>query len=394
MKGRSRKLTTAFLLLGLVSLFSDITYEGARSVLGAYFDILGATAVIVGFVTIGDLIGYLMRGVGGFLAGIYKSSKAYWTLVFTGYAVNLFAVPVLAFVGSWEAALALVVLERIGKGLRTPARDVILAEVTEGMGRGKGFGLHEVMDQVGAIVGPLAVAWSLYTSGNDFRGTFIMLAIPALIAIIFLITASSIYPKLKVAEPARPSKGSLGRIFWLYVISMALLSLGYIHWSLVAYHLKFKAIVPDAFIPILYTIAMASDAAVAFPAGYLYDKVGPKTLLIAPLISFSLLPLLLYGEAMQLIASAVMWGIVMGIYETNMRVVVADTVPPHTMAHAYGIYGIIYGFSWTVGNVVMGALYTISSIALLAFSLGAEISAFLLLAMLLRYRLPMQQFQK
>ncbi|HDD66562.1 MAG TPA: MFS transporter, partial [Nitrososphaeria archaeon] len=141
MKFASRRLLQTFLALSLLSLFADIIYEGARSIGGAYLNLLAAPAIAAGILGFGELLSYLMRLVGGIAAQKASSGKVYWILIGFGYGVNL-VIPLLALAGSWEIALILFFLERIGKGIRAPPRDVILSEVTEGIGRGKGFGLH------------------------------------------------------------------------------------------------------------------------------------------------------------------------------------------------------------------------------------------------------------
>ena len=382
-----KKILIAFIALGLVSLFADMTYEGARSVIGAYFEMLGASALIAGAVGVGEFLGYAMRGVSGVIAGIFKSSKVYWGLVYLGYIINLFAVPLLAFTGNWESALLLVILERVGKGLRTPVRDVILAEVTESIGRGKGFGIHEVMDQIGAIAGPALV---MYAIGKEsIRYAFLILTIPAMASISMLILASTTYPKLKSLERRREGKkikrrGILSKAFLFYIIAMAMLSLGFIHWSLFIYHVSYAGLMPVALIPTLYIISMATDAIVAFPVGYIYDKIGPKSILITPLLALITVPLLLHNKVDALITASIIWGIVMGIYETSMRVVVADLSTPETRSYAYGIYGLVYGFSWGIGNTIMGALYVYSKSYLIAYVVIMEMLALVMIIKTLR----------
>ena len=385
-----RRELIAFIALGLVSLFADMTYEGARSVLGAYLDVLGAGAVVAGSVAVGDFLGYVARGAGGMLAHRLRSGKAYWALVFLGYGINLFAVPALAFAGNWGVALALILIERIGKGLRTPARDTILAEVTEGMGKGKGFGLHEVMDQTGAVAGPAFVGYALFISGGTYSEAFKMLFIPALAALLMLSIAFINYPSLRGISGAKGSeerRASLGRSFWLYTVAMSLLALGFMHWSLIAFHLKACGVMKDYEIAYMYVVAMLADAAVAFPAGYLYDKFGPRTLIIAPFLAFAAPATLLWpgfsGVSAVLIA-AVVWGVLMGLYETNMRVTVADVVRPELRAYAYGMYGMIFGVSWAAGNALMGALYPVSTYALLAFIALVEAASLATLTLFLR----------
>ncbi len=383
-----RRLLIVFIILGLVSLFADMTYEGARSILGAYLEVLEAGIIVAGFVSIGDLVSYGMRGVGGLLAGRFRSSRVYWALVFAGYAINLFAVPLLAYAGKWELAVALILIERAGKGLRAPARDVILSEVTEGIGRGKGFGLHEVMDQAGAVIGPSFVAWNLMVTGGDYRATFILLLIPAFISLLLLSTAAILYPRVKAALTPKPKGGVLPRSFWIYSSAMALLSMGFIHWYLVSYYIKGLNVFPDHYIATLYIIAMASDAIVALPAGIIYDRIKFRSLVIAPFLAPAIIVLLFTSYNMNLIPMAIVWGILMGLYETIMRASVADLVPAEARAYAYGVYGVIYGFSWTIGNIVIALLlrYNLYNILYIYVVLVEAIALALIIQLISLYR--------
>lgn len=355
----SRKALIAFFALGFVSLFADITYEGARSVIGSYLEVLEASSLIVGLVSVGDLVGYLTRGLGGYIAGYSKSSGVYWGLVFAGYSINLFAVPALAFVGRWDLAFMLMILERVGKGLRAPARDTILAEVTEGIGKGKGFALHEVMDQIGAVAGPIFVGWSLYTYEGDYSIAFKMLFIPAILALVMLTVAFLNHRRVRAVEETRKKeKMPLGKAFWAYTLSMGLLAAGFIHWALVAYHVKLTGIISDHDIAYIYTVAMLVDAFVALPAGFLYDRIGPKTLVVAPPLAAIAVAYFLRADGLaSCLAASALWGALMGIYETNMRVTVADVVPKHARAYAYGMYGMTFGLAWAAGNGLMGFMY-------------------------------------
>ncbi len=378
-KGLSKKVFITFFLLSFVSLFADVTYEGARSVLGAYFNILGATAFIVGFIGIGELVNYIMRGLGGLIAGHFRSSKIYWGLVIAGYFVNLVAVPLLSFAGTWQLALILVLLERAGKGLRAPARDVIVAELTEPIGKGKGFGIHEVLDQIGAVAGPAFVAWSLAVSYGNYRLTLLYLAIPAFIALMFVITASIIYPKIKSVSAPEVSKKHISKKFLLYLASMASLTLGFVHWALISYHLKVSVELGDYAIPLFYTLAMLVDAIIAFPIGYIYDKVGLKALAASPILVFASTSLLLFTNTYIVTLLVSIWGIVMGMYETVMRAAIADLVKAERRAYAYGIFGLTMGSSWMIGNIVLGFLYQFYKYMVPCYVLVMEVLSALLL---------------
>ncbi|MGH6852422.1 MAG: MFS transporter, partial [Methylocella sp.] len=135
-------------LLGVVSLFADMTYEGARSVTGPYLGVLGASAAIVGVVAgFGEFLGYALRLVSGYLS---DRTGGYWLITIIGYGVNLLAVPLLALTGRWELAVLLIVGERAGKAIRTPARDAMLSHAGSQTGLGWSFGLHGALDQTGA----------------------------------------------------------------------------------------------------------------------------------------------------------------------------------------------------------------------------------------------------
>ncbi|HEX9371654.1 MAG TPA: MFS transporter, partial [Roseiflexaceae bacterium] len=221
-------------LLGVVSLFADMTYEGARSITGPYLAVLGASATVVGIVAgFGELIGYGLRLVSGYLS---DRTGRYWAITLVGYAVNMLAVPLLALAGNWEIAALLMIAERTGKAIRTPARDAMLSHATSEMGRGWGFGLHEAMDQIGAVLGPLIVAAVLYVRG-DYQTGFALLLIPALLALGVLVAARLLYPHprdLEVDVPAPATRG-FPRVFWLYLAAVALIAAGYADFPLIAY---------------------------------------------------------------------------------------------------------------------------------------------------------------
>lgn len=375
----------AFIALSLVSLFADMTYEGARSVLGSYLQVLGGSAIAVGLIGVGEFISYFMRFVGGVLAGSFKSSRAYWAIVFLGYGINLLAVPLMALAGRWEIAIVLIFVERAGKGLRAPVRDVILAEITTEMGRGKGFGLHEVLDQIGAVTGPIIVSLSLLNSNMDYGFSYAVLAFPAVASLVFLGIAYLIYPSIKSFEIRKHatengSKSRIGKEFWVYTISISLLSLGFIQWSIVAFHVRTVNIAPDYMIALMYTIAMAADAIVALPVGMLYDRIGVKSMLATPLIAVLIVPFLFKGDISGVVVASVLWGVVMAVSETTMRAAVADLVPFNQRPKAYGVFGFANGAAWMGGSLIIGFLYENNQLLILPYVIIVEAASMILLA--------------
>ncbi|MCR6669701.1 MAG: MFS transporter [archaeon YNP-WB-040] len=377
----SRVSLITFILLSLVSLFADMTYEGARSISGAYLEVLSATAVFASLASIGEFLGYIMRFVSGILAGYFKSSKGYWGLTFMGYILNLMVVPLLAFSGQWQMAILLIFLERMGKGLRTPTRDVILSEVTEEIGRGKAFGLHEALDQAGAVLGPLIVSVVLFRS-NSYALAFLVLALPAMASILFLLGAYMKYPRVKAAEKAIPLSKSgavLNDVFWLYTISMSIVAFGFIHWINVSYIFKAENILPDYLISTMYLVAMLVDGLLAFPVGLVYDKIGLVSLLITPVSAALIVPMIFMKSFVSVLFASIFWGVVMGIYESTARAAIADILPPEGRAYGYGVFGLFYGTAWMSGTIAYGYFYQNLTSYLSLFTISIESIALIIL---------------
>ena len=372
--------------MGVVSLFGDITYEGARSITGPYFAILGASAGIVGFVSgIGEFIGYALRLLSGYFA---DRTKSYWPLTIIGYTLIL-SIPLLGLAGHWWVASVFLILERMGKAIRTPARDAILSHATKTVGRGWGFALHEALDQVGAVIGPLLFT-AVFILEGSYRDGFYILLIPSLLTLVFLFVARKRVPSPeKLEAPVTVTKqevtkkevrGRLPRIFWFYSIFTFLSVSGFAHFQVISYHFKVKSIVTDVQIPILYAIAMGVDALVALVIGRIYDKIGLRSLIIIPLLTFPI-PLFVFSYSYNLaVIGIVLWGAVLGIHDTTMRAAIADLTPLEHRGFAYGIFNTIYGASWLLGGTLMGILYDVSPGYIFLFVVSMEfisITAFL-----------------
>ncbi len=350
---------TIIFLMGLVSLFGDVTYEGARSVAGPFLYTLGASASVVGLLSgAGEFLGYALRLLSGYLSDRLKS---YWLFTFLGYGA-LFGIPLLAFAGRWEVAAFLLILERLGKGIRTPARDVILSQYTYKIGRGWAFGIHEALDQVGAFLGPIIFGLSLFFS-HTYKVGFYAMFIPAILCMGVLVMA---WERSKGMERRLEDKGLISKkeavkgtreIFWLYMLFSFFTVMGLCSFQLMAYHFKTTGIVPESHIPLLYAIAMAVDAGVALIVGKIYDKRGLLTLLLTPALTLPI-PFFAFSHSyfFALLAS-ILWGCTMGIHETIMRAAIADLTPYEKRGMSYGIFHTMYGGAWLVGSGLMGLLY-------------------------------------
>ncbi|HEY7491161.1 MAG TPA: MFS transporter [Candidatus Tectomicrobia bacterium] len=382
----TRHTALAFvILLGVVSLFADMTYEGARSITGPYLAMLGASATVVGIVAgFGELVGYGLRLAAGYLS---DRTGHYWTITLVGYVVNLLAVPLLALAGRWEIAAALMIAERVGKAIRTPARDAMLSHATTEMGRGWGFGLHEALDQTGAVLGPLLAAAVLFAR-DGYRAAFGVLLIPALLALGVLMLARMRYPNPRDFEIGTPPLGtrSFPRVFWLYLGAVGLIAAGYVDFPLIAYHAHKTSLAPEAWIPVLYAVAMGVDALAALVAGWLFDRLGLVVLSGVVLVSSLFAPLVFLGNFGVALVGMGLWGIGMGAQESIMRAAVAAMVPAERRGTAYGVFNTGYGLLWFAGSALMGVLYDMALPALIAFSVVTQLIAVALLFLVSRRR--------
>jgi len=364
----SRKILV-FLLLSLVSLFADMTYEGARSVGGAYLEYLAAPALFAGLLGTGELISYAARALTGGIISRFRSSSLIWGTVILGYVLNLAVIPVLALAGNWQTAFLLLLTERVGKGLRNPSRDVILSEVVEEIGRGRGFGLHEFLDQLGAISGPLIIAYFLSGHGGYSAG-FKFLAVPASISILLVLLSFVLYPKVSSLSTVkgitlRKVRGDLRD----YIILFSFISAALIPWGIVSYNLTSIGN-SGGLVALLYMIAMIADAVAALLLGYLYDKVKLYLYVIVPPISFFSTFLLISGSlgTMMYIIGAMLWGIVMGYFESVFRATISE-LSQGDYAGGFGSYAVAQAVAFGVGSVFYAILYTIHPSAAVIYSL-------------------------
>lgn len=375
------------ILIGIVSLFADMTYEGARSITGPYLAILGANAAIVGFVAgFGELIGYVLRLVSGYFAD--RTGK-YWTITIIGYVLNLLAVPLLALAGHWWVAAVLIILERMGRAIRVPSRDVMLSQAGQRIGLGWAFGLHEALDKTGAMIGPLIVATVLYFKSGDqqssYQHSFAILLIPALLSLSVLLLAHRLYPNPKTFEIQHhiiETKG-ITLPFWLYLAGASLIAAGYADFPLMAYHFQKTGALSTVWIPVSYSIAMGVNTLTAPLFGHFYDRKGFLILIIVTVCSALFAPLVFFGDFSMVIIGVILWSIGVGAHESLMRAIVANMVPLHKRGLAYGIFNTGFGIFWFLGSFLMGILYDTSISALVIFSVVIQLLAVPLLWMVM-----------
>ncbi|PNR97162.1 MFS transporter [Petrotoga sp. 9PWA.NaAc.5.4] len=373
--------------MGIVSLVADITHEGARSLIGPYLSLLGASGAIVGLVSgLGEFIGYGLRLLTGYLS---DKTRKYWLFTFLGYTIDVFAVPALALTGRWQTAAMLIILERIGKATRKPAKDTLMSYAARNVGSGKGFAIAEVLDQIGAVAGPLILSFILLFRSDDdignYQFAFAMLLIPALLTIVLLIFSKINFPepeKFETKQNKIDTKG-LNRSYWLYLVAISLIAAGFVDFPLLAFHFQRNMILTDSLIPFMYAIAMGIDAFAALIFGFLYDKIGMGSLIIASSLSLFFSPFaFLSNSIILIIIGIIFWGIGMGAQESILKSVVADIIPSEKRGTAYGLFNTVFGLFWFIGSAIMGLLYDYSIITLVVFSMTLEVAAVIVLFVL------------
>lgn len=372
MKAERASARSFVLLLGVVSLLGDMTYEGGWSIVGPYMATLGASAAVVGIASgFGELVGYAVRLLSGVTV---DRTRGYWPIAIFGYVVNMLAVPALALAGSWPVATALVIAERFGKGVRVPPRDAMLASAASRLGAGWAFGVHEAMDQTGALLGPLAVALVLFIGGT-YQVAFAVLAVPALASLAVLSIARRRFP-----HPERTGEEQRGAVtdrrgFILYTIFASMTVAGFAHFSLISYHITVQRLLSEPLVPLFFAIATGVSAVAALLAGLAFDRVGLASVLFVPVVT-AITPFLVFGSsASALGVGLVLWGIVLGAQESTVRAAVAHLVAPGSRATAYGIFNTAYGVAWFIGSAALGIAYDRSIPAVIAISVGTQVLA-------------------
>jgi MFS family permease len=369
--GNGTSGTAAFrfvLLIGILSFFADFTYEGSRSIIGPFLGSLQAGATIVAVVTgFGELAGYGLRLVSGPLADV---TGRFWPITIFGYVLQMASVPALALVDSWQAAAVLIILERVGKAIRNPPRDVMLSHAAKRAGGyGWVFGVHEALDQFGALVGPLAVAAILARHAN-YHTAFAVLLVPAAINLAFLLLARLVYPRPQDLDPVERVESTRGlpRVYWIYLA-------GFADYPIIAFHLARSDAVSSEWIAVFYAVAMGVSGSGSLLFGRLFDRFGFPVLIGLTLISALFAPLVFLGGFWPALLGAAIWGLGMGVHESIIPAAVTPMVPAQRRASAFGLFTAGYGIFWFLGSAAIGILYDLSMPAVVAFCVLTQLAA-------------------
>ncbi|MDR2590186.1 MAG: MFS transporter, partial [Oscillospiraceae bacterium] len=354
----------------------------------------------------------------------------YWPFVFAGYGL-IISVPLTGLIregeNAWVFLLVFIMMERIGKALRSPAKDTIISTVAEGedkIGTGFAFGWQEALDRAGAALGPLIFTLVFMITGRDglaeYATGYMLLGIPF---VLLLITVFIVYTKTKktgvmeerlkaedaVTEatdkgtinnhqknPVNPlSKEKLPVVFWIYCTFTFFSLIGFVTFVPIGFYLAYTEVFTGAQIPMLYTLAMATNAILAVGIGVLYDKIKKKTgnkhsgLLMLGFVPFAsaLFPfLLLSGSVTLIIVAFLVYGIILATHSTIMRASIADVVSLRKRGTGYGIFNTAFGIALLTGSLIFGFLISnFEIIHVQLFTVSTQAIAFFIF-IIMRYK--------
>lgn len=368
------------LLMGLVSLFSDMTHEGASSIYGVYLGMLGLTGATIGFISgFGEFLGYSLRILAGYIS---DKTKQYWNLTIIGYAIDVFAIPMLALVpkGGWQFAVFLILMERVGKAIKKPSKNALVSFAATQIGEGKSFAYLEFIDQIGAFLGPvmLYIVLALNTSSitiKTYALCFGILGIPAVITISLLLLAKRKFPNPENFEPSIivEKKSKFSKSFILYIIAISLFAFGFIDFPLITYHISKEGLFATEFLPLLYAAAMIFDAFSALVFGSLFDKKGVSTLVVSTFISmFFPIFIFILSSKMAVFVGVILWGIGMGAQETILKSAVTIITPKQNRSMGFSVFETSFGLFWFLGSALLGFLYDANIALMVIVSILAQ----------------------
>ena len=360
-------------LVGIASLFGDMTYEGGGSINGQFLGSLGASAATISIVAgLGEFLGYALRSVAGYVA---DRTKKPWAVSLVGYALNLFAVPAMAFAPNWRVASALILAERTGRAIRKPTIEAMLSYTTEKFGRGWVYSLNTALDETGATIGPLMMAFVLFRHGT-LRFAYTLLFVSAALSLLSVVGARIKFPmpsKLEGSHGATARAKGFSRAYWMYMAGGACFASGLMSYELISFYLSSIKLVTEPWIPVLLAFATGSGVIANLVLGRTYDRVGLPVLVLAAVLSAAFTPLVFQGKLGLVLLAMPLWGIGYATQDTLLKAVVAGLPPKGHRSLAFGLFYAGYGCGWLIGSIVVGELFDHSKSALVIFAVAAQL---------------------
>lgn len=363
---------------GVVSLLADLVYEGARSITGPLLASLGASAFVVGVVTgAGEAAALVLRLFFGALA---DRTGRYWSLTIIGYGLTAVSVPLLAltpFLGGAGLGVAclLILAERTGKAVRSPSKSALLAIAAHEVGRGRGFGVHKALDQVGAFAGPLVVAATVSITAAIWPALAILAVPGAAAMIVLIIVRSHLSVPAKAGADAEASSPTAADIlashrlppsFFRFATASGLATAGLVSFGLIGFHLVDDELMSVGGVPMVYALAMGCAAIAALATGWAYDRWGAGVLLALPILVSAVPALVFAAQLSAVLVGVAVWGLAMGLQDSTVKALVADLVPRERLAGAYGTFAAVQGGAAILGGAAAGFLYSRSLPTLVA----------------------------
>ncbi|MCS7083855.1 MAG: hypothetical protein NZL90_02575 [Aquificaceae bacterium] len=340
-------------LFGLVSLLADFTYEGARAILAPYLQSIGAGAFLIGFITgFGEAVSYLSRYSFGLMIERGVNPKRLLSL---GYFLNI-SVGVLGIFQNLTLVSVLFWTERLGKAMRSPARDIIIKDLSSSIGYARGFGIYGFFDQVGALLGPIFASIMLYL-GLSYGNTFLLLSIPGLFATFVLLYALKSYDREILKESSQ--KGVFFSVWGFGALQAGILSFGVLGLDLL------KSGFSSSEVAIFYALGMAFAGIGSLAFGEILSR--SLALGVFALMVFSAFGLMgLLGSAYFDALGVIFWGLSLGGLESSSRTFIA--IQKGGGKH-FGALELSLGLGALMGGIIQGGVYELSPKAVLVISI-------------------------